>query len=76
MDFKNIFVGTKSDLRILNSEKFVTTLEGKKMKSKIGACSLIECSAKKKEHLGDVFEEAIKAVERKTTKRKPVCCIL
>lgn len=73
---KNYISGTKSDLRILHSEKFVTTIEGKKMKSKIGACSLVECSAKKKEHLEDVFEEAIKAVERKTTRRKPVCCLL
>lgn len=46
------------------------------MKSKIGACSLVECSAKKKEHLAEVFEEAIKAVERKIKVKKQVCSIL
>jgi Ras-related C3 botulinum toxin substrate 1 len=61
----HVFAGTKSDLRIPGSDKFVTTQEGKKLRSKIGAYSLVECSAKKKQNLALVFEEAVRAVERK-----------
>lgn len=72
-------LGTKSDLRVQGSEKFVTTVEGKKLKNKIGAFTLVECSAKKKTNLVNVFEEAIRAVERKKpggSGRKQTCCIL
>lgn len=69
-------LGTKSDLRVQGSEKFVTTQEGKKLKSKIGAYALVECSAKKKTHLVDVFEEAVRAVEKKSPHAKRSCCIL
>lgn len=68
---KVIFAGTKSDLRIEGSDKFVTTNEGKKMKSKIKAKSFIECSAR----LNDctpVIEEAVRAVVVK----KSSCSIL
>ncbi|XP_070500012.1 ras-like GTP-binding protein RhoL [Chironomus tepperi] len=71
-----VLVGTKSDLRIHGSEKFVTTPEGKKLKNKIGAYALVECSAKKKAHLTDVFEEAVRAVEKKSPHAKRSCCIL
>uniref|UniRef100_A0A336MC96 CSON015063 protein n=1 Tax=Culicoides sonorensis TaxID=179676 RepID=A0A336MC96_CULSO len=60
-----VLVGTKMDLRVAGSEKFVTTQEAKKMKAKIKAYGLVECSAKKQVHLGDVFYEAVRAVERK-----------
>lgn len=53
------------DLRVAGSEKFVTTQEAKKVRAKIKAYSLVECSAKKKLHLEDVFNEAVRAVERK-----------
>jgi len=72
---KNL-LGTKSDLRIHGSEKFVTTQEGKKLKSKISAYALVECSAKKKAHLTDVFEEAVRAVEKKSPHAKRSCSIL
>lgn len=73
------FTGTKADLRVQNSEKFVTTVEAKKLKNKIGAFTLVECSAKNKTNLETVFEEAIRAVEKKKPgggTRKPACSIL
>jgi len=70
-----MFAGTKSDLRIPNSEKFVTTIEGKNLKKKIHAYAFVECSAKKKLNLQEVFFEAIHAVERKKPKPHP-CKIL
>lgn len=73
-----VLVGTKLDLRVPNSEKFVTTSEGKKLKRDIHAYSLVECSAMKKLNLADVFEEAIRAVERKKPPKNNSinCCIL
>ena len=68
--------GTKSDLRIPNSEKFVTTAEGKKLKHKIRAYTLVECSAKKKQNLQDVFHEAVRAVEKKPHVKTRVCTLL
>lgn len=56
----------------------MTLAEGKKLKHKIGAYALVECSAKNKTNLVDVFEEAIRAVEKKPAKRdnKRNCAIL
>lgn len=68
--------GTKSDLRVQGSEKFVTTQEGKKLQKKIGAFSLIECSAKKQTKLADVFEEAVRAVEKKSPGGKSRPCTI
>lgn len=68
------FVGTKSDLRIPNSEKFITSTEGKKLKQKIKAHTLVECSAKKKQNLENVFHEAIRAVEKRTNNTKTYHC--
>lgn len=70
------FLGTKSDLRIPNSEKFVTLAEGKKLKHKIKAFTLVECSAKKKQNLEDVFHEAVRAVIKKPNVKPRVCTIL
>lgn len=55
-------MGTKKDLRIPNSDKFVTTAEGKKMMQKIKATAFIECSAIKSENLATVFETAVRCV--------------
>lgn len=68
--------GTKSDLRIPNSEKFVTTAEGKKLKNKIRAYAMVECSAKKKHNLQDVFHEAVRAVEKKPHVKTRICRLL
>lgn len=51
--------GTKSDLRISDSEDFVTLAEAKEMKQKLKAVALIECSAMNKQNVDDVFQEAI-----------------
>jgi GTPase SAR1 family protein len=71
--------GTKVDLRVQGSEKFVTTAEAKKLQKKINAFTFVECSAKKQKNLENVFEEAIRAVEKKKPgggSRKPACRIL
>lgn len=72
----SIVIGTKSDLRIPGSEKFVTTADAKKLKHKIKAYGLVECSAKKKDNLSDVFFEAIRAVEKKPHIKQRQCNIL
>ncbi|KAG5682534.1 hypothetical protein PVAND_011881 [Polypedilum vanderplanki] len=71
-----VLVGTKSDLRIQGSEKYVTTQEAKKLCKKIGAYTLVECSAKKKTNLVTVFEEAVRAVEKKKPRTREPCKIL
>lgn len=71
-----VLVGTKSDLRVQGSEKFVTTAEGKKMKHKIKAYALVECSAKRKENLHEVFEEAVRAAEKRPHVHQRNCTIL
>lgn len=69
-------LGTKSDLRIPNSEKFVTQSEGKRLRQKIKAYALVECSAKKKLNLEDVFHEAVRAVEKKPHVKSNSCVLL
>ena len=76
MHFCSNISGTKSDLRVPNSEKFVTLHEAKKLKQKIKAFSLIECSAKKKQNLEDVFHEAVRAVVKKPNVKQRACTIL
>lgn len=71
-----VLVGTKSDLRIQGSEKYVTTQEGRKLKKRIDAYALVECSAKKKTHLADVFEEAVRAVEKKSPRNRKFDCTI
>ena len=64
-------------MRVAGSDKFVTTAEAKKLKSKIGAYMLVESSAMKRTNLESVFAEAIRAVEKKKPDgRKPACTIL
>ena len=82
-----ILVGTKKDLR--NDEccmqrlaeqklKPVTAEEGQMMAVKIQATAYIECSAKTREGVQDVFEVAAKAAlqRRYRTKRSPQCKVL
>lgn len=68
--------GTKSDLRIPHSEKFITTAEGKKMRNKIKAQQFIECSAMKKDNLEIVFYEAVRAVEKRTSIKQRSCVLM
>lgn len=59
-----IILGTKSDLRVEDSKKFVTEIAGNKMKKKIDAKAFVECSAKNKERLTEVFEHAVKSLRK------------
>lgn len=49
-------------MRIQNSKKYVTTIQGENLKKKISAKAFFECSAKENEGLTEVFEEAVKSV--------------
>ncbi|XP_067615039.1 ras-like GTP-binding protein RhoL [Eurosta solidaginis] len=71
-----VLIGTKLDLRVPNSEKFVTTSEGRRLRKEIHAHSLVECSAKKKIGLNQVFEEAVRAVEKKPNSKPKQCVLL
>ncbi|XP_055298691.1 ras-like GTP-binding protein RhoL [Sitodiplosis mosellana] len=71
-----ILVGTKSDLRYPNSEKFVTLNEAKKLKQKIKAKALIECSAIEKKNIDAVFLEAVRAVVKKPNVTMCPCTII
>uniref|UniRef100_A0A6T6BWC2 Uncharacterized protein n=1 Tax=Compsopogon caeruleus TaxID=31354 RepID=A0A6T6BWC2_9RHOD len=64
-----ILCGTKTDLRTdpVTLEKLkkkghypISTLQGERMQTKVGASAFMECSALTKEGLKDVFDEAIK----------------
>ncbi|XP_030374383.1 ras-like GTP-binding protein RhoL [Scaptodrosophila lebanonensis] len=59
-----VLVGTKSDLRVKNSSKFVTTAEGKRLCSKVNADSFIESSAKIKHNISEIFVEAVRAIKK------------
>lgn len=67
--------GTKSDIRVPNSPKFITAAEGNKLKRAIGAHAYVECSALKKDNLRTVFLQALNAI-RKGPKSGIRCCIL
>jgi len=41
---------------------FLIFQEGKRLRKEIHASNLVECSAKKKQNLQQVFEEAVRAV--------------
>jgi len=71
-----LLVGTKNDLR--ESEDCVSEAEGKKLKSKIKANGYLQCSAKSRVGLDDVFVEAIRAImkQKKRPTRSFSCYIL
>lgn len=71
-----VLVGTKLDLRIAGSEKFVTNAEGRRLRKEIHAHALVECSAKSKVNLEAVFEEAVRAVEKKPKSSPRKCTFL
>lgn len=65
--------GLKMDMRVDDSKNCVTIAEGQLLKTKIGASSFVECSAKDNVGLNLVFEEAIRAIEKTKT---PGCRVL
>lgn len=48
------------DLRTEGSTKFIAEIEGRKLKSKTNAAGFMECSAKTKQGLTEVFEESVR----------------
>lgn len=64
------------DLRVPNSEKYVTEAQGKKLRNKIKAYAFVECSAKDKINLENVFHEAIHAIHKKPRVKTISCQIL
>ncbi|KAF9818818.1 hypothetical protein SFRURICE_009658 [Spodoptera frugiperda] len=67
-----VLVATKTDLRA-SGNAVVTTQEGKKLKKKIRAVQLVECSALERVNIHEVFEEAVRAALRKTPVHKRTC---
>lgn len=70
-----VLVATKIDLRASGSA-VITTQEGKKLKKKIRAVQLVECSALERVNMNEVFEEAVRAALRKTPVHKRTCAYL
>ncbi|XP_059048947.1 ras-like GTP-binding protein RhoL [Achroia grisella] len=67
-----VLVATKLDLRSKN-ESVITRQEGKKLKKKISAVKLVECSALERVNINEVFEEAVRAALRKKPVTKRTC---
>lgn len=57
--------GLKKDLRIPDSEKYVTTIEATRLKKRIKAYAVVECSARKNDNVDTIFEEAVRAIINK-----------
>jgi Ras-related C3 botulinum toxin substrate 1 len=55
-----VLVGNKIDLRDSGADA-ITTEEGNKMSSDVGAVAYLECSAKTLQGLGEVFERVVEA---------------
>ena len=81
-----VLVGNKRDLRndektkeelAEQKEKPVTWEEGRKMAEEIGALAFLECSAKNKDGVWEVFEAATRAtlIRKKSTKTQR-CCVI
>lgn len=85
-----ILVGCKSDLRKdktlarklwVSGQHSITYIQGEETKSKIGAELYMECSAKCKENVHDIFREATKRVliatrKKQEVKKKEGSCVL
>lgn len=75
-----LLVATKSDLRndpsVDKAEPIIKTEMGRAMAEKIGATNYLECSAKKREGVREVFEAATRAALSKRGKRTRRCTIL
>eukprot|EP01114_Cavostelium_apophysatum_P020579 TRINITY_DN693_c0_g1_i1.p1 TRINITY_DN693_c0_g1~~TRINITY_DN693_c0_g1_i1.p1 ORF type:complete len:208 (-),score=23.46 TRINITY_DN693_c0_g1_i1:187-789(-) len=81
-----VLIGTKMDLK--RDEQALADLQkqgyrspisfeqGWDLAKKIGAVKYLECSAKTTENLKEVFDEAVKAVLFKSTKKQKKCLIL
>ena len=70
-----IIVGTKADLR---ESSHVSKQQGQQLKIDTKACAYLECSARTREGLKDVFDTAIQAIldARPKPAVKAACCIV
>ena len=66
---------TKKDLMKMRQEP-VKTEQGRALATKIGASSYLECSAKTREGVREVFETATRAALLKKTSTPPKCLLL
>uniref|UniRef100_A0A4D5RA19 Ras-related C3 botulinum toxin substrate 1 n=1 Tax=Scolopendra viridis TaxID=118503 RepID=A0A4D5RA19_SCOVI len=72
-----VLVATKTDLRDDEAvTKAIGPGEGKKLRSKIKAVKYVECSAKTRQGLKEVFEEAARAVLKPRAVQKRPCIFL
>ena len=71
-------VALKTDLRGENSS-YISYAEGKQMADEIGALSYVECSAKTREGLNEVYEIAIRhvlEVRYPSVSEESSCCVV
>ena len=80
-----LLIATKKDLRndptskaSITGEKIeiIQTEKGRAMSEKVGAYAYLECSAKTREGVREVFDAATRAALAKRNKRKKVCTLL
>ncbi len=80
-----VLVGNKKDLRndeatkkelMKMKQEPVRSEEGRNMAEKIGAVGYLECSAKTKEGVREVFEHAARAALARKKKRKGGCIMI
>jgi Ras-related C3 botulinum toxin substrate 1 len=77
-----LLIGTKADLRDESSSatpsSVVAQHEGSHLAKKLGAYTYIECSAKRKDHINEIFEKALHAVVLpvKKKRKKRICRLM
>jgi len=71
-----VLVATKIDLRREDPSHTLSTSDGKRLRAKIKAAKYVECSAKTRDGLQEVFEEAARSVLKPQPPSKRPCVIL
>nr|CAB3265570.1 RhoA protein [Phallusia mammillata] len=80
-----LLIGNKKDLRnddeirkelAQSKQEPVRSEQGQRMATTIGAKRYLECSAKTKEGIREVFEAAAQIATEKKDKKKSICCFL
>lgn len=74
-DVPIVLCGTKTDLRGKETNP-ITTQEGEALAKKIKAVTYCECSAMTRDHLKDVFDEAILAALYPPKPKKAANCLV
>lgn len=71
-----ILVACKSDLRDANNVMLVSKEEGQEMADRIGAWRYVECSAKTRQNIHEVFDFAARAALLRPDKRDKKKCLV